>query len=100
MCARELCEMLVHKYSEPIEYVKNWSIFLRILQVSRVENLRIRRIKNVKFLGYCFYMNTNILRDFQICISVPLISNYFACFDLIIIIISDVESITNFLNSQ
>ena len=30
-------------------------------------------MKNVKFPGYCFYMNTNILGDFQICIIVPLI---------------------------
>ena len=29
-------------------------------------------MKNAKFLGYCFYMNTNISRDFQICISVSL----------------------------
>ena len=26
----------------------------------------------MKFSGYWFYMNTNILGDFQICISVPL----------------------------
>ena len=29
-------------------------------------------IKNAKFSGYYFYMNTNIYGDFQICISVPL----------------------------
>ena len=46
--------------------------FLRNLQTSRAINARILRIKNVKFSGYCFYMNTNILKDFQICISVPL----------------------------
>ena len=34
-------------------------------------NVRIVRIKKAKFLGYCFYMNTNIQGDFQICISVP-----------------------------
>ena len=28
--------------------------------------------KNAKFSGYCFYMDTNIWGDFQICISVPL----------------------------
>ena len=33
----------------------------------------ILRIKNVKTSGYCFYMNTNIQGDFQICISVLLI---------------------------
>ena len=32
----------------------------------------ILRIRNAKFSGYCFYMNTNIKRDFQICFSVPL----------------------------
>ena len=29
------------------------------------------RIKNPKFSGYYFYVNTKILGDFQICISVP-----------------------------
>ena len=29
----------------------------------------ILRIKNAKFSGYCFYMNVNILGDFQTCIS-------------------------------
>ena len=29
------------------------------------------RIKNPKLSGYCFYVNTKILGDFQICISVP-----------------------------
>ena len=28
----------------------------------------------MKFSGYCFYMNTNLHGDFQICISVPLMS--------------------------
>ena len=35
-------------------------------------NSRILRIKNAKFSGCYFYMNTNIYGDFQICISVPL----------------------------
>ena len=35
-------------------------------------------IKNAQFSGYYFYMNLNIQRDFQICISVPLsIKGYF-----------------------
>ena len=34
--------------------------FLRNLQTSRVNNLIILRIKNVKCAGYCFYMNTII----------------------------------------
>ena len=46
--------------------------FLRKMPTSRVNNSRALRIKNAKFSGYCFDMNTNILRDFQICISVPL----------------------------
>ena len=33
---------------------------------------RIPRVKNTKFLGYYFCVNTNIKGDFQICISVPL----------------------------
>ena len=33
-------------------------------------NSRIYRIKNTKFLGYFFHINTNIHEDFQICISV------------------------------
>ena len=46
--------------------------FFRNLQTSRTNNSRILRITNAKFSGYCFYMNTNIYRDFQICIWVPL----------------------------
>ena len=30
----------------------------------------------MKFSGYCFYINTNLWGDFQICISVPLIEEY------------------------
>ena len=29
----------------------------------------------MKLSGYCFYMKTNTLEDFQICISVPLKTN-------------------------
>ena len=36
------------------------SRFLRKFQPSRENNSRILIIKNVKFSGYCFYMNTNI----------------------------------------
>ena len=42
------------------------------MQTLRVYNSRIYRIKNAKFSGYYFYMNTNIEGDFWICISVPL----------------------------
>ena len=37
-----------------------------------MNNSRILRIQNVKFSRYYFYMNTNIWRYFEICISVPL----------------------------
>ena len=49
-----------------------FTVRLRSLQTSRANNSRIHRVKNVEFLGYCFYMNTNIESDFQICIRVPL----------------------------
>ena len=45
---------------------------LRKIQTLRANNSRILRIQNAKFSGYYFHMNTNIWRDFQICISVPL----------------------------
>ena len=45
---------------------------LRNPEISRANNSKIVRIKNVNFSGYCFYMNTNIQGDFQIFISVPL----------------------------
>ena len=38
-----------------------------------VYNSIIPRIKNAKFSGYCFYLNTNLYGDLQICINVPLI---------------------------
>ena len=46
------------------------------LENSRANNSRILRIKNAKFSGYCFYMNTNIQGDFQICIRLPLRGHY------------------------
>ena len=46
--------------------------FSRKIQTLRANNLRILS-QNGKFSGYHFYMNTNIWRDFQICIIVPLI---------------------------
>ena len=53
----------------------HWKVayFLRTIQTLRANNSRILSIKNAEFWGYYFYMNANILRDFQICISVPLI---------------------------
>ena len=43
------------------------------MQTLRVNNSRIPRTTNAKFSEYHFYLKTNIYRDFQICISVPLI---------------------------
>ena len=59
-------------------YRDNWirqkvAYFLRKMQSLGVNNSRILRIQNGKFSGYHFYMNTTKYRDFQICISVPLI---------------------------
>ena len=59
-------------------YRDNWirqkvAYFLRKMQSLGVNNSRILRIQNEKFSGYHFYMNTTKYRDFQICISVPLI---------------------------
>ena len=60
ICALEICEKFVCKHSEAIEYVKKkLAYFLRNLQTSQVKNSRNLRIKNVKFSGYCFYMNAN-----------------------------------------
>ena len=42
------------------------------LQTLLAHKLRILWIKNAKFSGYCFYMNTSVQGDFQICISIPL----------------------------
>ena len=43
------------------------------MQTVWTNNSRIRTIKNAKFSGYYFFIFLNIERDFQICISVPLI---------------------------
>ena len=48
--------MFVYKHTQTIEYVEV-AYFLRKMQTLRVNNLRILRIKNAKFLGYYFYMN-------------------------------------------
>ena len=64
---------------EKQQKVLKLTYFLRNLQSSRANNSRIIRIKNAQFAGYCFYMNTNILRDFQIYISVPLMVGLFSC---------------------
>ena len=63
ICARETCEKFVYKYR---------AYFLKNLQTSRANSTGILKIKNAKVSGYWFYMNTNIFRDFQIYISVPL----------------------------
>ena len=46
--------------------------FLRKIQSLTVNNLRIPRTKNAKFLEYYFYLSTDIYGDFQTRISVPL----------------------------
>ena len=51
--------------------------FLRNLRTLRINNSKILRVKNAKFSGYCFYINTNIYGDFEICISVPLKGIFF-----------------------
>ena len=73
--------------------------FLRNLQDSQINNSRIRKIKNVKFSGYCFYMYTNIYRDFQICISVPLNATFslllFAALPTAIMFATDMVPLAN-----
>ena len=44
----------------------------KYFQTLQVFNLGFPMIKNGKFSGYYFYVNTNIWGDFQICISAPL----------------------------
>ena len=46
--------------------------FLRNLQISRANNLRILENKKAKLSGCCFRMNTNIWGIFQIYVSVRL----------------------------
>ena len=48
------------------------SLLLKRFKTLRSHNLRILRITNAKFSEHCFYINTNIYGDFQICISVHL----------------------------
>ena len=52
--------MFVYKHSEKTEYVKKIAYFLRKMPTSRVNNSRILRFKNMRFLGDCFYMEPNI----------------------------------------
>ena len=64
--------------------------FLRKIQTLRGNNSKILRIQNAKFSGYHFYMNTNIWRDFQICINVPLIISFWALYDWCIMVLLNV----------
>ena len=50
------------------------NISLHFKKFTNFTGSRILMIKNAKFSGYWFYMNKNILGDFQIYISVPLMS--------------------------
>ena len=52
--------------------LKRSAYYLRKIQTLRANNSRILSIQNAKFSGYHFSINTDIWRDFQICISVPL----------------------------
>ena len=65
--------MFVYNYIETIEKL---AYFLRKIQSLWVNNSRILTIKNAKLSGYYFYINLNILGDFQICVSVPLNSSH------------------------
>ena len=51
------------------------SLFLTKIQSLRMNHSRIISIRNAKFSGYYFCMNQNMKVDFQICNSVPLITN-------------------------
>ena len=44
---------------------KKLAYFLRHLQTSRANNYRTSRIKNAKFWGYCFYVNTTSKKIFK-----------------------------------
>ena len=59
--APEIYEMFVYKHIETMNMLKS-SHFSGKLQTSRVNNSRIRRIKNAKFSGYCFHVNPNAVR--------------------------------------
>ena len=52
------------------------------MQTLRVKISGIIRIENAKFSGYCVYINVNIERDFQICISVTLKQPFSSCYAL------------------
>ena len=45
-------------------------LFKKFTNFMRANISRILWIKNAKFAGYCFYMNTTKYGEFQICISV------------------------------
>ena len=66
--------LFVYKHTETIEYVKKYPTFyLRKIRTLRANNSTTLRIQNATFSECCFYMNTNLWRDFRIYISVPLI---------------------------
>ena len=64
---RKVCEMFAYKHTETIEYVKNQPTFLKKYK-------HYLTIENAKFSGYYFYINLKMQGDFQICISVPLMT--------------------------
>ena len=60
---------LKYAYVQYVRSLFNYSGTVRNLQTSRTNNSRTLWTKNPKYSGYYFYMNTNIYRDFQVCIS-------------------------------
>ena len=72
--------------------------FLRKIQTLRVNNSRILMIKNAKLSGYYCYINLNIWRDFQICISIYLIAAFTFLFFIITASLIDIILISFFDN--
>ena len=70
-----------------------WKVayFWRKIQTLRVNNSKILRIQNAKFWGHYFYLNTNIWRNFQICVSVPLKVATFVIFPTSIKVLLDIH---------
>ena len=57
-------------YTTPKIYSKMYLTSCANTRASRANNSKVFRIKKTNFPRYCFYMNGNILGDFQICIIV------------------------------
>ena len=68
---RRITRLSFYKLSKQQNKLKSSLLLKKSTNMLRANILRILRIQNAKFSGYYFYMNTNIWRNFQICISVP-----------------------------